>query len=483
MKKLGKHRLWRGDCLKKLRKLPDNSVDSIVTDPPYGLSFMGKKWDTFAGEVNPGRDGGKGNKGIIKGSGRGGKTQDRIKFKSLSNMNMLAYMTPIFEECLRVLKPGGYILAFAGTRTQHIMAMSIEQAGFEIRDIVAWTYSQGFPKSVNVGKMIDKELGHVRKTKGAVKAGHEEFVGRKQQNFMKFSRESGGFDRPWMHDSEKREAYHYNMLPESKEAAQWEGWGSALKPAFEPITMARKPFDTTLAKNVLKYGTGALNIDGCRVSTSDVVTNHARSSDSAKSKGKYGDSKAQQTHQTSGQQSGRFPANFIHDGSEEVTSLFPYSKDGVAVSRNKKQDQDSGNKVYGKRNVDLKDVSYGGSGSVSRFFYCAKANKKDRDEGNNHPTVKPTDLMRYLVRLVTRKGGVCLDPFMGSGSTGKACVTEGMIFYGMEREKESFVTSVRRVRKARKLKRAQATEKKTKTPVKKLPKKHIESKKTKIRSK
>jgi site-specific DNA-methyltransferase (adenine-specific) len=369
MKKIGKHRLFRGDCLQKLKLLKDNSVDSIVTDPPYGLKFMGKKWDHDVPSVK------------------------------------------IWKECLRVLKPGGYLLAFAGTRTQHRMAVNIEDAGFEIRDMIAWTYGSGFPKSQDVGKAIDKAKGAVRK-KGPVD-------------------------------------------PATKAAADWGGWGVALKPALEPITVARKPIEGTVVNNVLKYGTGAMNIDGCRVATNEVITNHSRSSESAKSKGKYGDSKAQETHQTSGQKQGRFPANFIHDGSEDVLACFPHSKDGVAVGRNKKEGQSSGNKVYGKqRNVDTKDVSYGGSGSAARFFYCSKANKTDRDEGNKHPTVKPTDLMRYLVMLVTRKGGVVCDPFMGSGSTGKACVAEGMTFYGIEKEKESYITSKSRIRKAIRTKKA-----------------------------
>lgn len=398
MKKLGKHRLFRGDCLKKLRKLPDNSVDSVVTDPPYGLSFMGKKWDYDVPSVK------------------------------------------IWKECLRVLKPGGYLLAFAGTRTQHRMAVNIEDAGFEICDIIAWCYGSGFPKSQAVGKSIDKLKGLER-----VVLGPKQFA-------------DGSKTRATAGKGEKFKVVGNSGLataPASEESAQWEGWGSALKPALEPITMARKPREGTIAKNVLKYGTGALNIDGCRVS---VANNDNIFVKNPHTKGGFGHAKASVYGKSVGADSynpaqGRFPANFIHDGSDEVTSLFPYSKDGVAVSRNKKQGQDSGNKVYGKRNVNLKDVSYGGAGSAARFFYVAKANKKDRDEGNNHPTVKPTDLMRYLVRLVTRKGGICLDPFMGSGSTGKACVSEGMIFYGMEKEKESFVTSVRRIRKARRLKK------------------------------
>ncbi len=368
MKKIGKHRLYRGDCLKKLRLLKDNSVDSIVTDPPYGLKFMGKKWDHSVPSV------------------------------------------AIWKECLRVLKPGGYILAFAGTRTQHRMAVNIEDAGFEIRDMIAWCYGSGMPKSQDIGKAMAKS---------------------------KLSK---------------------------LDAERWSGWQGALKPALEPITVARKPLEGTVVANVLKYGTGAMNIDSCRVKVDPKDNIFAKN---PHTKGGFGHAGASVYGKSSGAdaydpKAGRFPANFIHDGSEEVTSKFPYSKDGVAVGRNKKQGEASGNKVYGKRDVDTKDVSYGGEGSAARFFYCSKANKNDRDEGNKHPTVKPTDLMRYLVRLVTRKGGVVLDPFMGSGSTGKACVAEGMKFYGMELEKESYITSKLRLRKAIKMKRLS----KTKTTIK-----------------
>lgn len=442
MKKIGPHRLYRGDCLKVLRKLEDNSIDSIVTDPPYGLSFMGRKWDTFSGDVNPGRDGGKGNKGIIKGSGRGGKTQDRIKFKSASNMNMLTYMTPIFEECLRVLKPGGYILAFAGTRTQHIMALSIEQAGFEIRDIVAWTYSQGFPKSVNVGKMIDKEAGAVRK-KGPIDPSR---AGRLVNQHGKYKTEAG-----W---SAGNRSITIDP-PATEEAAQWEGWGSALKPAFEPITMARKPFDTTLAKNVLKHGTGALNIDGCRVHSGGPKQATAGRRTVCDGKGfgvgQGGSSYVKGTGAVWSNE-GRFPANLIHDGSEEVIAAFPNAPGQQGDLKGHAKERQSKNGCFGKMGP-AKDhaARIEDNKSASRFFYTAKASKQDRDEGNTHPTVKPRTLMRYLVRLVTPPKGICLDPFMGSGTTGVACQYEGFHFVGIEREKEYFSICKMRVRKARRL--------------------------------
>ena len=309
-------KLLHGDCLEVMRAMPAESVDAVVTDPPYGLSFMGKRWDYDVPSVE------------------------------------------IWQECLRVLKPGGHLLAFAGTRTQHRMCVRIEDAGFEIRDMIAWVYGSGFPKSHNL--------------KG-----------------------------------------------------DWQGWGTALKPALEPITVARKPLVGTVANNVLRHGTGALNVDGCRVHLSDepnrgkilTTTREAKSTITLPA-----------TSMPFYNEKGRWPANLIHDGSDEVTGLFP--------------------------------------GNEGRFFYCAKASKRDRDEGlsspevspgektgredgsagitpyagsraptrNNHPTVKPTALMRYLCRLVTPPEGVVLDPFMGSGSTGKAAVLEGLAFVGIERE-------------------------------------------------
>jgi DNA modification methylase len=328
--------LLLGDCVEVLKGLADCSVDSIVTDPPYGLSFMGKKWDYDV----PSED--------------------------------------VWRECLRVLKPGGHLLAFAGTRTQHRMAVRIEDAGFEIRDMIAWVYGSGFPKSYN----LDGE-----------------------------------------HD----------------------GWGTALKPAMEPLTVARKPFRGTVAANVAEHGTGAINVDECRVAYQGDYRSTARSSGQVNSGGSFGGGVVE-FDDAKAEAKGRWPANLIHDGSEEVVGLL---------------------------------------GSAARFFYCAKASKRDRDEGcdhlpehqeglqlprgkcpgcgtwknageaqckcggqwemtsnpppkarNNHPTVKPTDLMRYLCRLVTPPGGIVLDPFMGSGSTGKAAMLEGFQFIGIERDEE-----------------------------------------------
>ncbi len=340
--------LHHGDCLEVLRTMPDASVDSVVTDPPYGLAFMGKRWDYDVPSVE------------------------------------------IWYECLRVLKPGGHLLAFAGTRTQHRMAVRIEDAGFEIRDMIAWVYGSGFPKSLDVSKAIDKAAGAER----------TEIIG-------KSARHGGGIVG---NGSSYEVSPEVPMLyaPATDAAQQWAGWGTTLKPALEPITVARKPLAGTVAANVLEHGTGALNVEGCRVG-------------------------------------GRWPANLIHDGSEEVVAgLFPQSKDGVAGKRSGVAHVT----LHGLAACDEPWGGYGGEGSVARFFYCAKASKANRDDGNNHPTVKPTDLMRYLCRLVTPPGGIVLDPFMGSGSTGKAAMLEGFGFIGIEREAAYRAIAERRIRQA-----------------------------------
>jgi site-specific DNA-methyltransferase (adenine-specific) len=357
-----------GDSLLVLQLLDDNSVDAIVTDPPYGLAFMGKKWD---------------------------------------------YDVPseeLWRQCFRVLKAGGHLLCFAGTRTQHRMAVRIEDAGFEIRDMIAWVYGSGFPKSLDVSKAIDKAAGAERKV-----------VGTKKHH-------AGNIHNARYGQATATE-YIYSD-PATPEAKQWEGWGTALKPALEPITVARKPLIGTVAENVMEWGTGGLNIDGCRVGTSGARFN-GRNVDSD-IYGKYGTSKPKEVYDY-----GRWPANLIHDGSEEVVGLFPDTKSGKMGPWNNRTTNGSPNGIYGKFDEEHPlSETYGDSGSAARFFYCAKASKRDRDEGNNHPTVKPTDLMRYLCRLVTPPDGTVLDPFMGSGSTGKAAVLEGFRFIGIEREEE-----------------------------------------------
>lgn len=551
-----------GDCLEVLKSMPDNSVDAVVTDPPYGLSFMGKKWDYDVPSVE------------------------------------------IWAECLRVLKPGGHLLAFAGTRTQHRMAVRIEDAGFEIRDMIAWVYGSGFPKSLDVSKAIDKAAGAER-----------EVVGPNQWA------ERGGLVQANTYGTPSRPD---ETAPATDAARQWQGYGTALKPAMEPITVARKPLEGTVAENVLEHGTGALNIDGCRVPI-DAEADASQLRTMQRSQREPGDGWGMST--TSGdtpqvvRPDGRWPANLIHDGSEEVVVCFPVTTSGK--DKNPAKASSSGFTRHGTRS---EEVNYGDTGSAARFFscqkddfplllsdakaifeawkksaantvqgslsrprqyadiardlvrlaeacgavlqgpllgghftsateseceklceivitailyieqrswlvsqherhtllgnlvsiaatneqtgittitvshltsdgyaesatfgimrantdhgvvasasrftYCAKASKKDRDEGlsnpatpfvqfqtangtsgrpsslsegrnteyrNHHPTVKPTDLMRYLCRLVTPPGGTVLDPFTGSGSTGKAAMLEGFNFIGIEREAE-----------------------------------------------
>ena len=401
-----------GDSLDKLKELEDNSVDSIVTDPPYGLSFMGKKWD---------------------------------------------YDVPsqeIWEECLRVLKPGGYLLAFAGTRTQHRMAVRIEDAGFEIRDMIAWVYGSGFPKSLNIGKAVDKLQGNKREVLG--KGNHINIA-----SFRNPEEYAGTSNRPDI----------------TKGTSPYEGYGTALKPALEPITVARKPIsEKTVAENVLKYNTGGINIDGCRVENTGKSTLRPLGKSAYQKGGGIVNGGVAGTHEVEsefggGHKGGRFPANLIHDGSDEVVGLFPDSKGASS------QNNYSNGKIYRGQSL-LESESkleghrdwYNDNGSASRFFYCAKASKSERNKGlegfeekqivtfatangtsgkpssisegrdtrykNHHPTVKPISLMQYLVRLVTPKGGTVLDPFMGSGTTGIGAKLEGFDFIGIEREEE-----------------------------------------------
>jgi len=484
---IGAATLHRGDCLDVLRSMPDNSVDSVVTDPPYGLSFMGKKWDYDVPAVE------------------------------------------VWAECLRVLKPGGHLLAFAGTRTQHRMAVRIEDAGFEIRDMIAWVYGSGFPKSLDVSKAIDKArhagdavrratawiaqhataraLDNAAGTNGM--GGHWTTQGTQAAvptaeawmriahlfpippewfsalilparnpgaawNDRPVTREataelrSGdviGFDQRSSTERERRD------IPSLESARQWQGWGTALKPALEPITVARKPLAGTVAANVQQHGTGALNIDGCRVEGLGRMKWETP-------RGGIWASDAEATAELVQNDQGRFPANVIHDGSDEVVALFPDS-DGAGGSVPNVKVTGYGNGI-GNGTSDYRGGPRApidsGSGSAARFFYCAKASREDRNEGiggsctpavgtgatmrdredadwtarngNDHPTVKPTDLMRYLCRLVTPPGGIVLDPFMGSGSTGKAAMPEGFRFVGIEREQAYFEIAGKRIEHA-----------------------------------
>lgn len=346
-----------GDCLEVLRTFPDGSVDAIVTDPPAGIGFMGKEWDKDKG----GRD------------------------------NWIAWMRDIAAECLRVLKPGGHALVWAIPRTSHWTATAWEDAGFEIRDRVAHVFGSGFPKSLDVSKAIDKAAGVER-----------EVVGEKVRGDVEKAKSSGVTMAAADANRNNKAIFGYGVekitAPATDAARQWQGWGTALKPAMEDWWLCRKPLIGTVAENVLAHGTGAINVEGCRIAgvkpLMKTIDSNERNNPILHTKSATG------TGETTTQ--GRWPSHLIHDGSDEVVGLFPADKQG----------------------------------SASRFFYAPKASKRDRDEGNTHPTVKATELMRYLCRLITPPGGTVLDPFMGSGSTGKAAVLEGFSFIGIEREAE-----------------------------------------------
>lgn len=337
--------MLHGDCLEVLRTIESASVDAIVTDPPYGLKFMGKKWDYDVPSVE------------------------------------------VWRECLRVLKPGGHMLVACGTRTQHRMAVNIEDAGFEIRDVVTWLYGSGFPKSLNIGKQ-------------------------------------GG--------------------PE--------GWGTALKPACEFWTLARKPLDGTVAANVLKHGVGGINVDATRIHPGDEVlerpplsTNKAEGWKRPWNDDLEARSRAEETKRIAAdkaQQLGRWPANLILD--EEAAAMLD-EQSGTLTSGSRAAGVRKGMGFHGA-DGDGGPAIIGNSGGASRFFYVAKASKSERGEGNAHPTVKPVKLMRYLCRLITPPKGLVLDPFMGSGSTGVAAKAEGFEFVGIEREKEYFEIAQARMR-------------------------------------
>lgn len=329
-----------GDCREVMAGMDPDSVDAIVTDPPYGLTFMDKGWD------------------------RGVPAAE------------------FWSEALRVAKPGAHLLAFGGTRTHHRLMCAIEDAGWEIRDCVMWVYGSGFPKS-------------------------------------------------------------HNLRGERK------GWGTSLKPAWEPVIVARKPFKGTVAGNVEKYGTGAINVDGCRIVVVDEAykrnCSEDRGHDGTRSKGRTGATNIR-TGGGSGSDLGRWPANLIHDGSPEVLDLFPQTTSGKMKPTHTTAGVGGRNSYNADKSGGFTTMeTYGDSGSAARFFYCAKASKRDRGEGNTHPTVKPTELMRYLCRLVTPPGGVVLDPFCGSGSTGKAAILEGFRFIGIDKSEEYLAIAEQRV--------------------------------------
>jgi len=396
-----------GDCIEQMRTLEADSVDAIVTDPPYGLEFMGKEWDGFG-----------------------------------TPLGFQTWSEQWAREALRVLKPGGHLLAFGGTRMYHRLAAGIEDAGFEIRDTLMWLYGSGFPKSLDVSKAIDKMAGAERAV-----------VGPSPWNAVKGSK---GKNSPSVQDGGLSHGgiRHTITAPSTEAAKKWQGWGTALKPAVEPIVLARKPLIGKVAANVLTHGTGALNIDASRIGTDGENFDNLRGRPitklSTQRAGEDHKEYKERVFSSPGQQAaleklknlGRWPANILLD--EEAAAMLDeqsgVQKDGVAVRRNGSAVK---NTVYGggigSYPVGTPDLGHGGGGGASRFFYVAKASRSERNAGlerNIHPTVKPVALMKYLIRLVVPKGGVVLDPFLGSGTTAVAAIEEGVEWIGCEREPE-----------------------------------------------
>lgn len=530
-----------GDCRDAMKGLADCSVDSIVTDPPYELGFMGKGWD------------------------RSG----------------IAYDVNVWLECLRVLKPGGYLLAFGGSRTYHRLACAIEDAGFEIRDQIQWIYASGFPKSLNVSdnlreqesvctcnetsqstakhnlrsmsdsdvsprlyaqdqswQILQPSVSEQGPSERRAARGQSQVAGCEQSSVegrrdgvqeegqlhgsplcacarvgktngpqgrvcngtptcdgpdVRVSSHPNGSSEPSGSQAVEQCADQSGTVADERGSQAWRGWpicprcrkpifpegiGSALKPAHEPIVVARKPFNSTLIENVLKYGTGGLNIDGCRIDGAKGDGNWNGASETRPLDIYEGGWAERRTDQ---HVDGRWPSNVIHDGSEEVLAGFPNTTSGDLTGQPRVE-----NKIYGSAATTLGTPRYyeGDTGSAARYFYCAKASKEDREEGlddlpirsagevtdrkdgsdglnspragagrtngsrNHHPTVKPTDLMRYLCRLVTPPGGTVLDPFCGSGSTGKAAVMEGLDFIGIELSAEYCELAEKRIEAA-----------------------------------
>ena len=415
--------LLNGDCIKQMQKLKDEGkqIDSVVTDPPYHLTSIVKRFGKEgSAPAQYGTDGAfsRASTGFMGKEWDGGD---------------IAFRPDTWKLTYDLLKPGGYLLAFSASRNYHRMAVAIEDAGFEIRDQIMWIYGSGFPKSLNIGKGIDKKQGNEREVVGEVRAG---------KNAL-------GQDSGWNKHNNRTE------IEVTKGNSEYEGWGTALKPAHEPIVMARKSIEGTIVDNVLKHGTGGINIDGCRIETEENLNGGAYAKNgnrrSLVSDTRSGASEGMfQSKKTVGedfvQPTGRFPANVMHDGSEEVLSGFPETSKSTGGGGTKTISKNKGvfTGGWGDKEYD-KTIGFGDEGSAARFFYCPKVSKSERGEDNTHPTVKPQELMKYLCRLVTPKNGTVLDPFMGSGSTGMAAKDEGFEFIGIEREKEYFEIAEKRI--------------------------------------
>jgi len=508
-----KNEIILGDCIEVMKGFEDNCIDSIVTDPPYGIGFMGKDWDTFKNDyinkkydsdrkIAPGRNTPSFQRSSIAGS-----------YDYSRNKEFQQWFTIFSKECLRILKPGGHLLSFGGTRTYHRMVCAIEDAGFEIRDCLQWIYGSGFPKNLDISKQIDKidtsefkeqvssVIKEARNKRGYTmdelcnilelnNKGHGGMINHyenkratptlelwkrickileindlKNYEIIKKGRTKiiGKIENPisWFGEGIKK-------ISTTPEAKQWDGFGTALKPANEPIVLARKPiFEKNIAENVLKWGTGGINIDGCRIGTEKIKTYGKR--DGIGNSLEWSKYKSDKNWQGNIHK-GRWPANVIFD--EEAAELLDEQSGQLDQCGGEKRiTHDKGMFGIGQPGKIYKERYRG----ASRFFYIAKASKAERNAGlegfekknkigfnasereydnkihkeialkNNHPTVKPIKLMRYLVRLITPPGGICLDPFIGSGTTAIACIEEGFDYIGIEKEKEYFDIAEKRI--------------------------------------
>lgn len=401
--------ILHGDCVEQLGLLPDNSVDAVVTDPPYGISFMGKGWDApgqMLGYMSTGDE--------QRGAFAYGGTHSR-GYADNDNQAFQAWCGTWLVECLRVLKPGGHLLAFGGTRTWHRLTCAVEDTGFEIRDSIAWLYGSGFPKSLNVSKAIDKAAGAER-TEGE----REWRGGRRQSGVM--GRNLG------------TQSLTKFDTPATSDAKKWDGWGTALKPAFEPIVVARKPLAGTVAANALEYGTGGLNIDATRIGTASRPVMVRTATKVAR----YGGGMDQRGSTSNGDTTtlGRWPANVVLD---EYAAAELDRQSGTSTSKIGKPRGTAKRGMFANSDFNKVGAEYDDTGGASRFFYTAKASKRERPDVDGvaaHPTVKPLAIMRWLVRLVTQPGGLVLDPFAGSGTTVEACMVEGFRCVAVEREAE-----------------------------------------------
>ena len=427
--------LYKGDNAFVLPQLEDNSIDAIITDPPAGIAFMGKDWDKNKG----GRDA------------------------------WIAWMEEVATQCLRIIKPGGHALVWAIPRTSHWTATAWENAGWEVRDKVYHAFASGFPKGLNIGKAIDRHLGAEREVVGI----NEDRARRQPNGLYTNGRQT------YMLSVNKFAGNHNVTAAATPQSQQWEGWNTTLKPAIEEWIMFRKPTEGTIVENVLQYGVGGINIDDCRVPTQEYLGRPKGQAVNAYNMSRYPEPAL---GEITSEPEARYPTNLIHDGSNEVVSLFPDSKGQQGDVRGTEPSRTGVNtNCYGEYGR-IATQKRGDSGSAARFFYCAKTNRIDRDEGleefdkkvikitsghgrgeintnkqngtgvrdnfprhNTHATVKPTSLMQYLCRLITPPDGIILDPFMGSGSTGKAAMLEGFRFIGIEKEHEYFEIAQARI--------------------------------------